>query len=165
MNFISLSKESVSSWKFHCRNSINLSSIGHRLWRHHIIFNLSLTPSNDENIKNILKVRIIEIEFHSNIECIFIYFKLNCLLITFGSLFIFIFISQLTRICSKSADFSWETHSLKNLGTFLNETFWLTWQMINERHVNRTKIIWWHMMGVWRHNIWVIYCMMVNVKI
>ena len=69
------------------------------------------------------KVRIIDIEFHSNIECFFIYFKLNSLLIFFGSLFIFIFISQLTRICSKSADFSWDTHSLKNLGTFLNDTF------------------------------------------
>ena len=90
-------------------------------------------------MKNILKVRIIDIEYHSNIECFLIYFKLNSLLITFGSLFIFIFISQLTRICSKSADFSWETHSLKNLGTFLNATFWLARRMTNERWANLTN--------------------------
>ena len=128
--FLTEENELYFSFKGKCFSSLSPSQI-FPAHQHHSIMLGSMAPSYHQKalsdailrIKNILKVRIIDIEYHSNIECFLIYFKLNCLLITFGSLFIFIFISQLTRICSKSADFSWETHSLKNLGTFLNATF------------------------------------------
>ena len=148
--FLTEENELYFSFKGKCFSSLSPSQKFTAHKRQSICLS-SMAPSyhqkalSDANLrmKNILKVRIIDIEFHSNIECFLIYFKLNCLFITFGSLFIFIFISQLTRICSKSADFSWETHSLKNLGTFLNATFWLARRMTNERWVNLTNC---HMM-------------------